>query len=138
MLFLLDFFFTYFSYFYLHIEKKKTSQYFWVTEGKCKLTWSCIPVVMGCIFSPLTVREQTVLELCASVEENMKKPTWLLELKEYSKYKHFMTVIVKNRNVGIDRGCWTLRGRQLELDDLFILCTPTSLNRQDLQLEPIL
>lgn len=46
-----------------------------------------------------------------------KQPTQLLELKEYLKYQRFMTVIVKNRNLGTgeihDWGCWTLRGRQL-------------------------
>lgn len=35
-------------------------------------------VVMAGIFSPLTVREQTVLELCASVEENNQPEIRLL------------------------------------------------------------
>lgn len=113
MLFSLDIFYPFYIYLFPHWEKKNVSTSKWL---KCKLTWSCIPVVMAGIFSPLTVTEQTVLELCASVEKNVKKPTWPSELKEYLKYQRFMTVIVKNRNLGIDKthdgGCWTLRGRQ--------------------------
>lgn len=59
----MDFFIDYMYTFGSKLKRK--FKYFW----NCKLTWSCISVVMAGIFSPPTVKEQIVLELCASVEK---------------------------------------------------------------------